>query len=233
MLYLNDTYQFTYSGKILSCSEDERGSYFLLDQTIFYPQGGGQPCDQGFLSLNQTQIPIHFVRQLGDEIRHYSKDMNEEMVGQSFLSQIDSERRLLNARYHTAGQLLGNFIEEKFPESSILKAHHWPDEACLEFSALSGDDIAMLESDLNSLILQDRSVTIFPVSHEDFVKVFSKESEQYESKKELRAVQIEGFKPVPCGGTHLKSLKEIGVLKIKKIITKKYVTRISYTVHDV
>jgi alanyl-tRNA synthetase len=119
-LYLKDTYLFESNARITEYKKDDRDMpYILLDRTIFYPQGGGQPCDRGKIVGNDSEYVIHDVRQIGDEIRHYIEPVQnllQNLPGNSTVKCIlDRDRRLLNARHHTAGHLLGNIVEKLHP----------------------------------------------------------------------------------------------------------------------
>ena len=78
LLYLDDSYIFESKATITGKMVDEKGPYILLDQTIFYPQGGGQPSDQGIIQGDGFQLEITFVRQFEDKIFHYlNKDFDK------------------------------------------------------------------------------------------------------------------------------------------------------------
>lgn len=62
-LYLENSYIYQSSTTIVTSSQDERGHYILLDQTIFYPQGGGQPSDYGKIRCNKFELEVNHVRQ--------------------------------------------------------------------------------------------------------------------------------------------------------------------------
>ena len=97
-IYYEDTHRFAAQAIIEFLGTDDKGHYIVLNRTLFYPQGGGQPADQGYLIIDDLQIPIHSVRMHDKEIRHYTDQELAPMEGRHCLLQVDSERRILNAR---------------------------------------------------------------------------------------------------------------------------------------
>jgi len=69
--YLNDTSMNQGTALFVRSDEDERGSFLVLDGTIFYPQGGGQPSDTGIIAFESGRIELSDVRYYSGEVRHY------------------------------------------------------------------------------------------------------------------------------------------------------------------
>lgn len=72
-LYLEDIYQFHFEGLIQEVGKDEKGTFIILDQTAFYPQGGVQPSDHGIIRNDNFNANVVHVVQHGHQIKHYSK----------------------------------------------------------------------------------------------------------------------------------------------------------------
>ncbi|MBN8827739.1 MAG: hypothetical protein J0H68_03420 [Sphingobacteriia bacterium] len=143
--YLYDTYKFNDIARIIDISKDERGNYLLLDSTIFYPQGGGQPSDIGtiYIPSQNKVILISIVKLINKEIRHYTKNekLPFSLINQEVQITIDSDNRITNAKYHTIGHLIGNLVEEINPEIKAIKGHQFPNEAYVEFSNILNAEI--------------------------------------------------------------------------------------------
>ncbi len=233
-LYLNNTYLFEVNAQIVDCGKDDKGSFVILNQTIFYPQGGGQPSDQGLLAGQGFQLNISMVRRHDNEIHHYVTDIDDlEFNGQNITCQIDIGRRMLNARYHTAAHLLGNIVEVLYPNLKAIKGHSFPKEAYVEFQGDNSPDISILQESINVAIREDYKTTLFEIDQESFEQQFYKLPYQIPGNKVFRVMKIGSLLPVPCGGTHLVSTGEIGSMTISKIKTKNNIVRISYEITPV
>jgi alanyl-tRNA synthetase len=230
-LYLQDTYLFHCEGLILETGEDEKGSFMILNQTVFYPQGGGQPSDQGLIKNDHLEAPVILVRQIKDEIRHYTPlSPNEIPINSRVDCFVNKERRLLNSRYHTAAHLLGNITELVYPQLKAIKGHSFPHEAYVEFQGNKMIDSSLIETTIEEAIARNDNTEIFEIDSASFEQKFYKLPYHIPETKKFRALQIGDMLPVPCGGTHLHSIREIGCISIGKIKAKNNIVRISYEV---
>lgn len=229
-LFLIDTYLYKSTARVAANNRDERGIYVVLDQTIFYPQGGGQPSDQGVLKCDDTENHVLHVKQVDGEIRHYVSTLPNVPVGTHVIAQIDQERRILNAQYHTAAHLIGNIAEQICPALKAVKGHSFPGEAYVEFQGSEIPDAKMLAELLNKAISDCLLIKTFEATSEEFEKQFYKLPYAVPSNKMFRAMQIADYPPVPCGGTHLSNCSEISYIEIGKVKAKNDTFRISYEV---
>lgn len=229
-LFLSDTYLFECQSAVIGINHDEKGFYVVLDQTVFYPQGGGQPSDQGVLRCNHVEIHISHAKQIGSEIRHYVSMLPDLPVGTYIMSQIDQERRILNARYHTAAHLIGNIAEHICPTLKAVKGHSFPGEAYVEFQGSEIPDIKVLTESLNKAIYECLPTRTFEISAKVFEEQFYKLPYDIPNDKAFRIMKISDYLPVPCGGTHLSNCSEIGYIEIGKVKVKNGILRISYEV---
>ncbi|MFN7709947.1 MAG: alanine--tRNA ligase-related protein [Holosporales bacterium] len=232
-LYLEDTYQFNFEGLIQKAGKDEKGFFIILDQTAFYPQGGGQPSDHGLISNDSVNAPIIHVAQHGDQIRHYidSPSITAEILkAQKVCGVVKRTRRLLNARYHTAAHLLGNIAEMLNPKLKAIKGHSFPGEAYVEFQGDEVIDVEVLQNAISEAIAKNEKTKVFVIDPLGFEKQFYKLPYRIPDNKTFRVIQIGDMSPVPCGGTHVSSTGEIGLIKINKVKNKNGILRISYGV---
>lgn len=213
-LYLNDTYLFDEQAKIIKIGSDEKGNYLVLDKTIFYPQGGGQPCDVG----NIDDFLITSVKEIENEVRHYtSSDISNISTGHDVKLGIDKERRILNARYHTASHFLANVVNVIYPNLIATKGHAFPGEAYVEFKGSDKIDADLLSVEMQKAIDAAYELSIFDSSPEKFEQDFYKLPYEIPGNKEFRVMRVGKFSPIPCGGTHLRNTKEIGKFVVRKI----------------
>ncbi|MBS0656264.1 MAG: hypothetical protein JSR46_10840 [Verrucomicrobia bacterium] len=214
--YFEDSYKFSASCHILASSQDEHGSYLTLTETIFYPQGGGQPSDKGSVAVEGTQAFIHAVRWAGDEVRHYTDREYPHLVGREVQALVDEERRVQNSRLHTAGHLLAHIVEMLCPSWRAHKGHHYPDGAYVEFvcecSNAPGIDLAQVNTALARAVAEDLPIFI------------------QNDNPSHRLVAIGSYQPQRCGGTHVKSLKELAGFSATKQKQKGSQLKIGYSI---
>jgi alanyl-tRNA synthetase len=229
-LFIENSYCFEASAKIIHHDVDGIGSYLILDRTIFYPQGGGQPSDTGIVKCHDFSINVISVRKDGEEIKHYfAEQLPENLNGEQCMCVLDRATRILHARYHSAGHLLSNITEVLYPELTATKAHCFPNEAYVEFHGASVCEQEGITGLMKTTIEAALPITVFEMYWEDFERKFYK-LPYPPSHENFRVVQIGNYKPIPCGGTHLASTAEIGNFEIMKIKNKNGNLRISFAV---
>ncbi|MBI95655.1 hypothetical protein CL656_00685 [bacterium] len=214
--YLQDTYLFNYQSKIIQIGEYNELKYLVLEDTIFYPQGGGQESDKGYIWQGDMKIKVTDVRKHNDQVLHFIDEIpNEIDLLKEVTIEIDKENRLLNARLHTAGHLLANILES-IPTLIPTKGHQYQ----------SGSYVECL-GDITELNLKLEEIQkVIDQNINDDLKILT----QSDLETNHRFVQIQNYSPVGCGGTHVKSLGEIGKLTINKIKNKKGKIRVSYSI---
>lgn len=213
MLYLEDSQRFSCNGTILACGQDAHGYYIITNQTIFYPQGGGQPYDLGVIEAGSKRFEISAVRWVENEIRHYTATAPEQILGLEATLTIDLERRVLNTRLHTGGHLLSCVVEALHPDWKAQKGHHYPEGSYVEFSCqqITTNEVTLTEINraLAEAIKQDSPIITV-------------------NNNPTRLVRIGDYPSLPCGGTHAQGLKELLGLSAVKIKTKGNTMKISY-----
>jgi alanyl-tRNA synthetase len=229
--YLYDTNKITLNAKITGIEEDPKGSYLLLGETIFYPQGGGQPADQGTIKAESEVIPIHFASFVEGDVRHYTiTPISENLIGQSVLCEVDSDRRNLNARYHIAGHMLADIVSSIHAPARAVKGHQFPGEAYVEFIDLPAESINVshIEGTLRTWINDRFPIKIYQMTKRDYEEKHGVLPYPTPDDKPFRVIEIEPFPPVPCGGTHVKNIMEVGRVTIRKITNKQGRVKVSY-----
>jgi Ser-tRNA(Ala) deacylase AlaX len=226
LLYLSDTYMFESSWIIREKWENEYGHYIILDQTIFYPQWGGQPSDTGMISSESGTFEVEMVRL--DEhgtVYHYGVCRDGIFTpGESVTLEIDREKRILNARNHSAGHLIDIAMRNIWlSHMKLLKWYHFADGPYVEYSGNLHEPvewvILRLQMEIDRLIEWDIKMII---TYDMNVK--SPEG------KTPRYAHFEGYDGCGCGGTHVQSSGEIGKVTIRKIKIKDGNTRVSYSI---
>lgn len=231
LLYLNDTYLFEHLASVNDVVENEFGTALVLNQTIFYPQGGGQPSDIGTIVSESGKFEVISVRLNENGIVFHYGEFTEGAikVGETVNLSIDQENRLQFAKIHSAGHLLDCAVEIVGLDLIPTKGYHFADGSYVEYEGVieSDDDIKhKLQVAIDELIAQNLKVEIVDYTSEEALA----RDIHAPAGKSVRVVNFEGFDACGCGGTHIQSSKEIGQIIIRKIKSKKGNTRISYAV---
>lgn len=195
-------------------------NWVQLSETIFHPKGGGQPSDEGFIGGIKV---AHVHKEVKDKNRldqyeiYHCFEMDQPFnfqIGDEIEMAIDGSVRILHSRLHTAGHVLAEAANKCFPELQPYQGHHYPTGAYVRFKMQNRITLEKqkIESEFKSWI--DRDIQV---------------SEKLDPSG-LRTVKVYEWWS-PCGGTHVKSLKEIGQLAVGDISinTKEGTVTIKYT----
>lgn len=217
--------------RIAAQGKDDAGNYVILENTIFYPQGGGQPSDQGMMRVENLEIPIHSVKIKEGEIRHYTAveipDFNNAAVSMT----IDSQRRTLNSRLHSAGHVISHAIEDIYPGCRAIKGHHFPGECYVEFQYSEEVDLSLVNAKIEQLIQQNAHVASAYVSGAELPKLCPNLSYTVPAHDQIRLIKIGAYEQQPCCGTHVQSLGELRGLRITKQKSKGGTLKLTYEIN--
>jgi alanyl-tRNA synthetase len=204
--FLEDSYKKEFTATVESCKKLKDGYAVVLDETYFYPEGGGQPSDLG--SING--VPIKDVYYYKDEIIH----LVEAPVKEDVTCKINWERRLDFMQQHLGQHILSRAFEIKY-DANTIGFHIGDDYVTIDLDKkLSQEALDSVEDFSNEIIYESRSVEILSPTLEELKEMpLRKEPTVTEN---IRVIRIEDFDFSPCGGTHLKSTSEVGMIKIKK-----------------
>lgn len=231
LLFYKDAYQKSCDATV---THSENGQV-RLDQTLFYPTGGGQPGDSGWLELSDgTKSKILEARKgenHEDVVLHLEEGANAPQVGDNVTAFLDWDRRYAHMKIHSCLHLLcasvvGDVTGGQISDVKGRLDFNLPDTAI---------DKAALEEKINQLISENHPITQDWISDEkldnnpSMVRTMSVKPPRGSGK--IRLVKIgEDVDLQPCGGTHVKSTGEIGPIKIGKVENKgKQNRRISLT----
>jgi Ser-tRNA(Ala) deacylase AlaX len=237
LVYLNDAYLFNSSATITEVVQTpDNKTDIQLDETIFYPQGGGQPTDKGKIKASDVEFEVDDVRFENGIVHHYGHMTKGSLkVGDKVDLSVDADRRNINMRNHTAGHLVASVIAELKPDLKANKGYHFPDGPYVQFEGIVApeerqDLITKTQERANQMINKHREVIIKFVPYDELVKVCRFVPENIPKDKPSRIATIKDSISVPDGGTQVKNLSEIGSITITKIKGKGSETIISYKV---
>src|SRR6266571_2687091 len=217
-LYYDDAYQTSFQAKIVARVAENA---VVLDQTCFYPEGGGQPADHGELRVGDKKLKVTNVQKIGNTIAHF---LDRPIVEEIDLveGEIDWQRRQNLMRHHTgthvligaARRVLGEHVwqagAQKEVESSRLDITHYRE--------ISLKEKERIEKLVNQVILRDLPVQVTWMAREKAEAKYGYRLYQGGAVpgSKIRVVRIQGWDAEACGGTHCKRTGELGVFKIEK-----------------
>ena len=137
--------------------------------------------------------------------------------------QIDRKRRNLNTRYHTAAHLIGYWVEELLRGACAVKSHSFPNEAyveCTNIQEVPESFIHDLNNGLAESIRKNLPLVASITMPEALAEIYPGSSVSVPESKPFRVVTIGKFRPIPCGGTHVQHLGEIGSIALRSIKNK-------------
>ena len=203
-LYENDAYISAFTAEVISCVKAEKHYEVVLDKTAFFPEGGGQLADLGFIG-NSKVLDVQIKN---NEIVHV---VNSPVEQRSVLCKIDWDLRYRRMQNHSGEHLLSGIAHEIYDCNNV--GFHMGNEISVDFDKyLTQDELESLETKVNDAIYKNVKIrTEFPSSSE-------LETLDYRSKLELtenvRIVTIEGYDICACCAPHVMRTGEIGLVKI-------------------
>jgi len=231
LIYMQNAEQLELSTQVL---EVMGKTSVMLKQTIFYPQGGGQPFDQGVISGQNGKFRVDEVRNIDGIVQHIGLLSGEMAAGEMVICQVNAERRALHSRIHAAGHVLDMAVEKLGYGWVPGKGYHFPDGPYVEytgdFSTLDTERARQaIEAGCAELVAANLPVRVQFMDRTEMEKVLAHVPEYLPSNRPSRVVFM-GERGIPCGGTHVKSLGEIGKIGIRKLKVKDGNLRVSYEV---
>ncbi|MEH7110664.1 alanyl-tRNA editing protein, partial [Bacillus sp. JJ1764] len=196
-LYYTDPYIKSFTAKVERQAQDQDGNWFIvLDQTAFYPTGGGQPFDTGVIE----QSRVINVEEIDGEIRHYLQEPipshKMEVSGQ-----IDWDRRYDHMQQHCGQHILSAAFEQLFDYNTV--GFHLGNDIVtidLDTEQLTEAEAAQVESLSNQIILENKPIEIKWVTEEELSRYSLRKETKV--KENIRLVIIPDYDYNGCGGTH-------------------------------
>ena len=224
-LYDKDAYLTNCKAKVLSCTSAENHSFLVvLDQTVFFPEEGGQTPDKGTIN----GLEVIDVQIKDDVITHTVKSDGEALTfreGDTVSCELNWDHRFSNMQQHTGEHIISGIVYKRFGYDNV--GFHLSDSiVTMDYNGpLSAEDLSKIEEEANRYIFEGRVITTGYPSKEEL------DALNYRSKKELsgpiRIVEIKDVDICACCAPHVKNTTEVGLLKILDATTYKGGIRIS------
>lgn len=219
-LYLDDSYLKSWTTKVLSVKD---GKYVILDKSAFYPNSGGQPWDEGYISKNDEKFRVVYVGKFSGKISHEVDKigLNE---GDDVSCELDWERRYTLMRHHTAAHLLSAIIYRNY-QARITGNQLGVNRSRMDFSMkdYSIEKLRASVDEVNGIIEKDLPVSAYYISRTEALQkaeLTHLAKGLPEDVNEIRIVKIGNVDEQADAGTHVKHLKEIGQIELLKTDNK-------------
>jgi misacylated tRNA(Ala) deacylase len=218
MLYMKDVesnYIKEFDAKVI-----ERGfDYVVLDRTAFYPLGGGQPSDTGYLEWPGGRAEVKEVTKK-EGVRHHLVQ-NPDIVPDQVRGVINWDKRHAHMRMHTAQHIVSGVVYDLYKARTVgNQIYH--DRSRIDFAPVkfTDDMISEVERRCNEIFSSGARVEICSAKRVELEQQVDSLRANLDllpkSVQELRVVKVEPYDTCPCAGTHVRSLSEIGTMKIVK-----------------
>jgi len=220
-IYSTRAYERAAKAKVVELNRDD--GRVLLDRTVFYPGGGGQPHDTGSLVIGDDRIEVSRVTQDSRGVWHWVDVLPP--IGTEVVGEIDWERRYTLMRTHTAMHAMCGVVWERF-QSPVTGGNMTPGEGRLDFEIPQWDpeDREPIEAELNRQLALARRVEVSFLDRAEADRdpslIRTKVSLLPRSLTEVRVIDIVGLDRQADGGTHVDSTGEVGAIRITKTESK-------------
>lgn len=224
LLYISDSYHSEFDAIVTRSGP----KFVVLNNTAFYPEGGGQPSDTGRLIVVDEEINVVKVMKRGNQVFHYL-DRNIEN-GTKVHGVIDWKKRFQYMRLHSGEHLLTGLFESRGSGPKVFSSFSQLD---FKPSELTEETITEVRKLFDEIIDEDVPIEIYFTSRDE-LNVENDARKQSFLKKipndvhELRMVKIGDYAETFCMGTHVKRTGEIGKLKDLRMEPKKKRKKIVY-----
>lgn len=204
-LYDADSHLSAFTAKVINCEQDGDGYLTVLDRTAFFPEGGGQKSDTGFIGT----VEVTDVQIKGGVIYH--RTVSPVEIGAEIECKIDFDQRFRRMQGHSGEHVFSGFAHSLYGCENV--GFHLTDEVTIDFDReLDGEQIKNIERLANDAIYRNVKITAeYP--DEETLKTL-----EYRSKLELtedvRIVTVEGIDVCACCAPHVSRTGEIGIIKV-------------------
>lgn len=220
-------------------TEDNRTD-IELDNTCFYPRGGGQDWDLGEISKGGSVFDVQEVKLDENGTVHHVGTFKSGILkfGDVVECKVDHNRRSINTRLHSAGHVIDMAIDSLGLDWVATKGQHYPHLSAVEYEGTWEPEKAeelkvKIEQTANELINKGTNNSLEFMSIDDMRKVVRHVPDNIPKNKPGRVVMYGDSFGIPCGGTHVKNLSQIGKIYIPKLKEKKGTIRVSYAVEGI
>ena len=223
-LYFNDSGLLEFSAIVADVKSSDRGDCVALDQTAFYPTGGGQPHDTG--TLDEATVADVFEDNDGT-IYHVVDSAGSLEPGQKVTGKIDRRRRLDHLQQHSGQHILSQaFVQTCQAETHSFHLGSQISTIDIDLQSPTPELMRAAEDLANAIVFEDRPMQVHLIDEAEAARLpLRKESAV---RGNIRVIEIENFDWSPCGGTHAARTGQIGMIAIRSYERAKKMTRVEF-----
>lgn len=221
-IYYDSAYSQEWTSIIQDIIPGEKGVYVRLDETAFYPEGGGQPGDSGWIG----EVRVRDTLSQNGEVLHLV-EASPGAPGSEVRCRLDWERRFDHMQQHSGQHLLSATVLDLLG-AATLSFHLGEDYATIdvERAEWTQRELDTVEREVNIRIMRNLPVKSYFVSSEKAAKLPLVKAPSVEGQ--VRIVEIEGIEYNACGGTHVSATGELGLLKLLRAEKQKGNLRLTF-----
>lgn len=223
-LFYEDSYIKEFQARVLSCKEYKENYQAVLTRTAFFPEGGGQTADTGFLYTEDgREIPVIDVQEKDGIVVHYITAPLAE--GEEVKGKLDFQERFSKMQQHTGEHIVSGLVNSHFGYHNV-GFHLGAEEVTMDYDGiLTQEDLSRIEMEANQAVAENIPVVVLYPGEEELKNI------EYRSKIEIegqvRIVQIPGYDSCACCAPHVKETGSIGLIKIVGAVHYKGGMRVS------
>lgn len=216
LLYQKDSYLKVFDAEVINVDFDSAA--MTLNRTAFYPGGGGQPHDTGWLKAGDRSLPVIKIQRKGDAIWHWV-DGPPLPVGMPVQGHLDWTRRYQLMRTHTALHILCGIVWRDY-KAQVTGGNMEPlyGRMDFEFESMQQELVKEIEEKVNIEIKQGREIKVNLLPRQEALKIpdliRTKINLLPEGIKVIRTVEIVGLDFQADGGTHVANTNEVGAVRV-------------------
>lgn len=220
-LYYENPYLTNWTTSVTNIIKKDEFCLITLEQTAFYPEGGGQPSDTGLIDNIKVLDVYQEAGEVYHKLPHPPENTNVEC-------QIDWELRYDHMQQHTGQHLLSAICIEEY-DAHTSSFHLGKDTVSIDLSVpdFSNDQLLHIEKQVNKAIYENREIRTYFVSKEQANTLPLRKMPDVEGD-EMRIVEIDGIDTSACAGTHVSRTGELGLMKLLKTEKSKGNTRVYF-----
>jgi misacylated tRNA(Ala) deacylase len=214
-LFLEDSYLKEFRAGVKKID----GREVVLEETAFFPGGGGQPADKGGIGIGPVNAAVVDARREGRGIVHVLDRAIPDTV-KELKGMLDWERRYGHMRYHTALHVLSGVIWKEFG-AKVTGGQMRVERARMDFSfpgEWTAEVVGEIERRTNGALAEERAVRVYGLPREEALEnpdlIRTQVNLVPERVKTIRIVEIEGLDTQADGGTHVANTREVGEIEI-------------------